>query len=103
MVRSQFGSIRFLRFINASGTCFHQLSDAKTEYVDLAYLPIMYLWGVRVEREDLELYRVELVDRYRSLGIRIQVFVKLLKDRMDLRRRLGIGKESRFFLTFEGP
>ena len=44
----------------------------------------MYLWGVRVEREDLELYRVELVNRYRSLGIRIQVFVKLLKDRVDL-------------------
>lgn len=59
----------------------------------------MYLWGIRVEREDLELYRVKLVNRYRSLRIRIQVFVKLLKDRMDLRRRLGIREESRLFLT----
>ena len=63
----------------------------------------MYLWGVGVEREDLELYRVELVNRYRSLRIRIQVFIKLLKDRVDLHRRLGIGEESRLFLATEAP
>jgi len=62
----------------------------------------MYLWGVGVEREDLELYRVELVNRYRGLGIRIQVFIKLLKDRVDPRRCIGIVEESRFFLTAEG-
>lgn len=61
----------------------------------------MYLWGVRVEREDLELYRVEPVNRYRGLGIRIQVFIKLLEDAMDLCRRLGVGEESRFFLMAE--
>jgi len=62
----------------------------------------MHLWGVGVEREDLELYRVELVNQYRSLRIRIQVFIKLLKDRMDPRRCFGIGEESRFFLMAEG-
>lgn len=61
----------------------------------------MYLRGVRVEREDLELYRVELVNWYRSLGVRIQVFIQLLEDRMDPGRCLGIGKESGFFLTME--
>ena len=63
----------------------------------------MYLWGVGVERENLELYRVELVNRYRSLRIRIQIFIKLLKDRMDPRRGFEIGEESRFFLTIRDP
>ena len=62
----------------------------------------MHLWGVGVEREDLELNRVELIDQYRSLGIRIQVFIKLLKDPMNQRRCFGIGEESRFFLTSKG-
>ena len=63
----------------------------------------MYLWGIGIEREDLDLYRVELANRYRSLRIRVQVFVKLLKDRVDLHRRLGIGEESGLFLAAEAP
>lgn len=63
----------------------------------------MYLWGIWVEREDLDLYRVEPANRYRSLGVRIQVFIKLLKDRVDLHRRLGIGEESGLFLAAEAP
>jgi len=63
----------------------------------------VHLWGIGVEREDLDLYRVEFANRYRSLRIRIQVFIKLLKDRVDLHRRLGIGEESGLFLAAEVP
>ena len=66
MVRSQFGSIRFLRFMSARGT-YSVIQQCVNECDGRAYLPIVHLRRIRVERQDFELYRVELVNLYRGL------------------------------------
>lgn len=61
--------------------------------------PILHFWRVGIEGENLEFNRVELVNRNRGFRVRIQVFVQLLKNGVDLVRRLVRRQKRRFFLS----
>jgi hypothetical protein len=60
--------------------------------------PIFDWRRVRVEREDLQFYRIEIVYLDRRLGVGVQVFIKLLQDSMYLEGRPWRRQKRRLFL-----
>ena len=60
--------------------------------------PIFDWRRIRVERKDLQLYRVEVVYLDRRLGVRVQIFVKLLQNSMYFEGCLWRRQERRLFL-----
>jgi hypothetical protein len=81
MVRSQFCSIMLLKFDESHGN--HPIFDRRR------------IW---VEREYLQLYRVEVVYLDRRLGVGVQIFVELLQDGMYFEGCFWRRQKRRLFL-----